>query len=124
MSHQQKHHEKRPWGEFHVLAEGAGYKVKLLVVDPGGRLSLQCHQHRSEHWTVVKGVATVTVGGSVHVLAPEDSVNIPQREIHRLENDAAEQLVVVEVQFGADLAEDDIIRLSDVYGRERPSAPG
>ena len=78
--------EKRPWGSFHVLDEGKGFKVKRIVVTPGGRLSLQSHKHRGEHWTVVNGTATVTVDDKVVDLTRSQSVDIPQGAKHRLEN--------------------------------------
>jgi mannose-6-phosphate isomerase-like protein (cupin superfamily) len=109
--------EDRPWGSFHVLDEMPGFKVKRIVVNPGGRLSLQSHKHRGEHWTVVSGVATVTVGKSVRKLGRSESVDIPKGEIHRLENDGQELAVVIEVQFGDYLGEDDIVRYEDVYNR-------
>jgi mannose-6-phosphate isomerase len=109
--------EDRPWGSFHVIDEEPGYKVKRIVVNPGGRLSLQSHKHRAEHWTVASGVATVTVGKSVMKLTASQSVDIPKGEIHRLENDGEELAVIIEVQFGDYLGEDDIVRYEDVYNR-------
>jgi mannose-6-phosphate isomerase-like protein (cupin superfamily) len=109
--------ETRPWGEFHVLEEHEGYKVKRLRVTPGGRLSLQSHRHRGEHWTVVNGIATVTVGDKVTTLARSQSVDIPKGAVHRLENHHSDVLDVIEVQFGDYLGEDDIIRYEDVYKR-------
>jgi mannose-6-phosphate isomerase len=109
--------EDRPWGSFHVLDEQPGFKVKRIAVNPGGRLSLQSHKHRAEHWTVAGGVATVTVGKTVGKLNPSQSVDIAKGEIHRLENDGAELLHVIEVQFGDYLGEDDIVRYEDIYSR-------
>ena len=109
--------EVRPWGSFSVLDEQPHYKVKRIVVTEGGRLSLQKHRYRCEHWTVVSGLATVTVGKVVRKMAARESVDIPLLETHRLENLDKGQLVVIEVQFGSYLGEDDIIRLDDVYGR-------
>jgi mannose-6-phosphate isomerase-like protein (cupin superfamily) len=109
--------ETRPWGSFYVLDEGAGYKVKRIVVRPQGRLSLQSHQHRAERWVVVSGEATVTIGADVQTLARGDSVGIPQASVHRLENFGDTDVEVIEVQFGAYLGEDDIIRYDDVYQR-------
>jgi mannose-6-phosphate isomerase-like protein (cupin superfamily) len=109
--------EIRPWGSFYVLDEGSGFKVKRIVVTPQGRLSLQSHKHRSEHWTVVSGEATATVGETVQTLRRGESVNIPQGFMHRLENFGATDLEVIEVQFGNYFGEDDIVRYDDVYQR-------
>jgi mannose-6-phosphate isomerase-like protein (cupin superfamily) len=109
--------EDRPWGSFHVLDEGEGYKVKRIVVIPGGRLSLQSHRHRAEHWTVVTGTATVTVGETVMTLTRSQSVDIPQGARHRLENHHAGLVEIIEVQFGDYLGEDDIVRYDDAYSR-------
>jgi mannose-6-phosphate isomerase len=109
--------ESRPWGAFHVLDEQPGFKVKRLTVVPGGRLSLQSHKHRSEHWTVVEGHATVTVGEDVLTLARGQYVDIPRGAKHRLENFGHDTVEVIEVQFGDYLGEDDIIRYDDIYSR-------
>jgi mannose-6-phosphate isomerase len=109
--------ETRPWGVFYVLEEREGYKVKRLSVMPRGRLSLQSHKHRYEHWTVVAGTATVTVNDQVLTLMRGQSVDIPFGSKHRLENFGTEQVEVIEVQFGDYLGEDDIIRYEDVYQR-------
>jgi mannose-1-phosphate guanylyltransferase/mannose-1-phosphate guanylyltransferase/mannose-6-phosphate isomerase len=109
--------ETRPWGAFYVLDEGSSYKVKRIVVKPHGRLSLQSHKQRAEHWTVVSGEATVTVGEAVKTLTRGESVDIPRGFVHRLENFGADEVVIVEVQFGNYLGEDDIVRYEDVYQR-------
>ena len=109
--------ERRPWGAFFVLDEGEGYKVKRIVVAPRGRLSLQSHARRSEHWTVVAGEATVTVGDAVRRLTRGQSTDIAQGEKHRLENFGAADVELIEVQFGDYLGEDDIVRYDDVYAR-------
>jgi mannose-6-phosphate isomerase len=109
--------ETRPWGAFYVLDEKPGFKVKRIVVTPGGRLSLQSHKHRSEHWTVVEGVATVTVDQSVQNLMRGQSVDIPLGAKHRLENLGTTEVAIIEVQFGDYLGEDDIIRYDDIYSR-------
>jgi mannose-6-phosphate isomerase len=109
--------ENRPWGAFHVLEEQAGFKVKRLSVTPGGRLSLQSHKHRWEHWTVVNGTATVTVDDAVLTLERGQSVDIPLGARHRLENLYATTVDIIEVQFGDYLGEDDIIRYDDIYNR-------
>jgi mannose-6-phosphate isomerase-like protein (cupin superfamily) len=109
--------ETRPWGAFYVLDEAPGFKVKRIVVKEGGRLSLQSHKHRSEHWTIVEGTATVTVGETVQDLIRGQSIDIPLQAKHRLENHKKGDVVVIEVQFGDYLGEDDIIRYEDVYQR-------
>ncbi|MGE0003986.1 MAG: phosphomannose isomerase type II C-terminal cupin domain [Parvibaculaceae bacterium] len=109
--------EDRPWGSFHVLDEGRGFKVKRIVVTPGGRLSLQSHKHRGEHWTVVGGTATVTVGDEVAILTRSQSVDIPKGARHRLENHHEGLVEIIEVQFGDYLGEDDIVRYDDAYNR-------
>jgi mannose-6-phosphate isomerase len=109
--------ETRPWGSFHILDEQPGFKVKRLVVTPGGRLSLQSHKHRSEHWTVVNGTATVTVDTSVRAMTRGQSLDIPLGAKHRLENLHEGLVEIIEVQFGDYLGEDDIIRYDDVYNR-------
>jgi len=107
----------RPWGSWEVLDQGRGYKVKRITVDPHSRLSLQVHAHRAEHWVVVSGVATCTVADSVLVLGPGERVSVPLGARHRIANHETSALVLVEVQFGTYLGEDDIIRLEDDYGR-------
>jgi mannose-6-phosphate isomerase len=109
--------ETRPWGAFYVLEEGPGFKVKRIVVTPQGRLSLQSHKHRAEHWTVVAGEATVTVGGNVRTLTRGESVDIALGDRHRLENFGETDVELIEVQFGDYLGEDDIVRYDDVYRR-------
>lgn len=109
--------EERPWGAFYVLDEHPGFKVKRIVVKPGGRLSLQSHKHRGEHWTVVNGTATVTVNDSVKEFTRAQSIDIPQGAKHRLENFGEDEVAIIEVQFGDYLGEDDIIRYDDVYKR-------
>jgi mannose-1-phosphate guanylyltransferase/mannose-6-phosphate isomerase len=109
--------EQRPWGSFQVLHEGTGFKVKEIIVVPGGRLSLQSHKHRAEHWVVVAGTARVTVDDRVLLLEPNQSVHIPLGAVHRMENPGAVPMHLIEVQCGDYLGEDDIIRYEDVYGR-------
>jgi mannose-1-phosphate guanylyltransferase/mannose-1-phosphate guanylyltransferase/mannose-6-phosphate isomerase len=107
----------RPWGYYQGLHEGEGFQVKRLTVKPGGRLSLQKHAKRSEHWTVVQGVAQVTRNDEVFLLNANESTFIPLGAAHRLENCGDTEMTVIEVQCGAYLGEDDIVRLDDVYGR-------
>ena len=109
---------ERPWGKYEVLTESDGYKVKRITVVPGGRLSLQSHQHRAEHWVVVAGIATVTVGENVQEVAMNEYVHIPLQVKHRLENYTDDLVVLIEVQSGLYLGEDDIKRYEDMYGRD------
>jgi mannose-1-phosphate guanylyltransferase/mannose-6-phosphate isomerase len=113
------HHTQiwRPWGAFRLIHAGAGFQVKRLAVKPGGKLSLQRHRQRAEHWVVVKGIAKVTCDDETLILQPNQSTFIPIGAIHRLENPGSEELVIIEVQSGGYLGEDDIERLDDVYGR-------
>ena len=108
---------ERPWGNYEVLDENDSYKVKRITVIPGGRLSLQSHQHRAEHWVVVNGTATVTVNETVQQVAVNQHIHIPLQAKHRLENDTDESVVLIEVQSGGYLGEDDIVRYEDIYGR-------
>ena len=108
---------ERPWGRWTVLREGTGYKVKLIEVWPGHRLSLQYHHHRTEHWVVVSGQARVVLGEEVLELEPLESLVIPGRAVHRLENPYSQPLMIVEVQKGELLSEEDIVRLEDDYQR-------
>jgi mannose-1-phosphate guanylyltransferase/mannose-6-phosphate isomerase len=109
--------EQRPWGSFEVVHEGPAFKVKEIIVIPGGRLSLQKHRHRAEHWVVVAGTAKVTVDDQVLTLEPNQSVHIPLGAWHRLENPGELPMHLIEVQCGDYLGEDDIIRSQDDYGR-------
>lgn len=108
----------RPWGEYLVLEEAPSHKVKRIVVKPGGRLSLQYHQHRSEVWVVVQGQALVTLGETETLYIPGETVRIPRGMVHRVENTRNEDLVFIEVQLGTYFGEDDIIRLQDDYNRK------
>jgi mannose-6-phosphate isomerase len=108
---------ERPWGSYTVLDEHTGYKIKRIEVQPGQRLSLQMHHHRSEHWVVVSGIARVTCGETVGILNVNESTFIPMGANHRLENPGVIPLVIIEVQNGEYLGEDDIIRFQDDYHR-------
>jgi len=110
--HQTAH---RPWGTYTILEDTKGYKIKRLVVKPGRRLSLQKHYHRSEHWIVVSGTATVTVGDEVKIVRPNESTYIKMGEVHRLANEGKIDVVLIEAQVGEYTGEDDIIRLEDDY---------
>jgi mannose-6-phosphate isomerase len=111
--------ELRPWGSFTVLEEGRGYKIKRIEVKPGHRLSLQMHHHRSEHWIVVSGTAKVVCGDKEILLSNNQSTYVPQCTTHRLENPGVIPLILIEVQNGEYLGEDDIIRYQDDYAREK-----
>ncbi len=107
----------RPWGWYEEIDQGANFKVKRLQVNPGEKISLQLHHHRAEHWVVVCGRATVTVGDTVVVLEVNQSIYIPVGAKHRLENAYTESLQLIEVQSGSYLGEDDIVRFEDKYQR-------
>jgi mannose-6-phosphate isomerase len=109
--------DQRPWGNFTVLDEAAGYKLKRIEVLPHKRLSYQKHKHRSEHWMVVAGAAKVTIDGREILLAAGGTVDIPAGAAHRIENPGTEKLVFIEIQRGTYFGEDDIERLQDDYGR-------
>lgn len=109
----------RPWGSYTILEEGPGYKVKRVTVNPGGRLSLQMHNQRSEHWVVIAGTARVTCGDHMFDLYVGQSTGIPKETRHRLENRSHEPLHIIEVQNGPYLGEDDIVRFQDDYGRTK-----
>ena len=109
--------DHRPWGWFESLVVGKRFQVKRIVVHPGAALSLQSHHHRSEHWIVVEGTARVTVGEEVRLVTENQSVYIPLGAVHRMENPGKVPMVLIEVQTGSYLGEDDIIRYEDVYAR-------
>ncbi|NJK60212.1 MAG: cupin domain-containing protein [Oscillatoriales cyanobacterium SM2_1_8] len=108
---------RRPWGSFTVLEEGRGYKIKRIEVMPNHRLSLQMHHHRSEHWIVVSGTAKVTCGDREMLIGSNESTYVPRCTPHRLANPGTIPLVIIEVQNGEYLGEDDIIRFHDDYAR-------
>ena len=112
-------HQKvyRPWGFYDCIDSGKDFQVKQLQVNPGSKLSLQKHQHRSEHWIVTSGEAIVTCGENTFKLKENESTFIPKGELHRLENQGKEELEIIEIQTGHYLGEDDIIRLEDDYQR-------
>ena len=107
----------RPWGTYEGVANGEGFQVKRISVKPGGQLSLQMHHHRAEHWVVVQGTARVTLGDEEIMLTEDQSTYIPLGVKHRLENPGEIDLTLIEVQSGAYLGEDDIVRYDDIYGR-------
>lgn len=107
----------RPWGWYEVVDRGERFLVKRIAVNPGQKLSLQKHDHRSEHWIVVRGTAGVTNGDRQFNVQENESTYIPQGAVHRLENSGEGPVEVVEIQYGTDLREDDIVRFEDAYGR-------
>mgnify|MGYP003386307249 CR=1 FL=1 len=107
----------RPWGTYTIIEEGEHFKIKRIIVKPGSSLSLQKHHHRSEHWVVVSGMAHVINGDKDLMLSTNESTYIPAGHKHRLENPGVVELVLIEVQSGQYLGEDDIVRLDDAYGR-------
>ena len=109
--------DHRPWGWFETLILADRFQVKRIVVNPGAALSLQSHFHRSEHWIVVQGTAKVTVGEEVKLLTENQSIYIPLGSVHRMENPGKLPMVLIEIQTGAYLGEDDIVRYEDVYAR-------
>jgi len=109
---------QRPWGYYDGIDEGHRFQVKRIVVSPGASLSLQMHHHRAEHWVVVKGTAKVTRGDEQFLLTENQSTYIPLGVTHRLENPGLLPLEIIEVQSGAYLGEDDIVRFEDNYSRD------
>lgn len=107
----------RPWGHYQILADEADHKVKRITVLPGNRLSLQRHQHRAEHWYIIRGNAIVTLEDKQLSLGPGDSVNIASGALHRIMNASNEEIIFIEVQTGSYFGEDDIERLQDDFGR-------
>ena len=101
---------------------GPGFRVKRITVKPGGKLSLQYHHYRAEHWVVVRGLARATRGDEVRMLRPDESIHIGVGQVHRLENAGEELLELIEVQCGEYTGEDDIVRVEDIYNRV-PAAP-
>lgn len=112
----------RPWGAYQVIEIGEGYQVKRLEIEPGRRLSYQTHASRSEHWYVVAGTGIATRDGLAIPIEPGASVDVPIMAAHRVENTGSELLVLIEVQQGTYLGEDDIERIADDYGRSTSGA--
>lgn len=108
----------RPWGYYQSIDRGGRYQVKRIVVKPGGRLSLQKHYHRAEHWVVVRGAAEVTVNQDIKLVHENESIYLPMGSVHRMANPGKIDLELIEVQTGSYLEEDDIIRIEDVYNRQ------
>lgn len=109
--------EQRPWGGYVVLDEAADFKLKRITVKPGKRLSYQFHDRRSEHWFVVRGTAAVTLDGEILEVPAGTAIDIPRGAAHRVANETADDLVLIEVQQGDYFGEDDITRLEDDFGR-------
>ena len=108
---------EKPWGSFEILKSGKKFLVKKIFVKPGGVLSLQSHEHRSEHWIVAEGEAEVTIDKKVINLKENESIFIPKRAIHRMANRKDDDLVVIEMWYGDNLDENDIQRYEDIYER-------
>ena len=107
----------RPWGSYTVWEEGERFKIKRIIVKPGASLSSQMHYHRNEHWIVVSGTARITCGEKIQLLLTNQSTYFEAGTRHRLENPGITELVMIEVQSGEYLGEDDIVRYEDAYGR-------
>src|ERR1700691_2068117 len=108
----------RPWGYYQSIDQGSRYQVKRIVVRPGGRLSLQKHHHRAEHWVVVRGAAEVTLNDKVTLVHENESIYLPIGSTHRLANPGKIDVELIEVQTGSYFGEDDIVRIDDVYNRK------
>ena len=108
----------KPWGSYQVIEKGSNYLVKRIIVKSGGKLSLQNHEYRSEHWVIVCGIAEVTINDETFTLKSNENVFIPQKALHRLANKQKEELIVIEIWFGQSLDEDDITRYEDIYKRK------
>ncbi len=121
MSDENAQSAERPWGRWSVLDEGPGYKVKRIEVHGGHRLSYQTHEHRAEHWLVISGTATFVIDGVTTSASPGEHVDVDQGAAHRIGNDTAEPVVIIEIQRGGYTGEDDIVRLEDDYERCEPS---
>lgn len=111
--------DTRPWGTWEVLDSGEGFCVKKIMVTPGNILSLQMHHHRAEHWIIAQGEAIVTLGEEKIAKKANESIYIPVETKHRIQNDSNKNLVFIEVQTGAILDENDIVRFEDSYGRAK-----
>lgn len=109
--------DTRPWGRWEVLSIGDGFIIKKIDVNPGAKLSLQSHDHRSEHWTILSGQADITLDDEVLSLTKNGTVFIPVKSKHRIENTGDDMMSFIEIQTGATLDENDIVRYQDDYGR-------
>ena len=108
---------EKPWGSFKILESGKNFVVKKISINPGGVLSLQSHKHRSEHWLVAKGEAEVTLDDEIKILRENDNIFIPKGAIHRITNNTAFELIIIEMWYGKTLDENDIKRYEDIYKR-------
>ena len=109
--------EERPWGRFFVIHDEPQYKLKRIELDPGGRISYQYHHKRSEAWTIVNGIGIITLDGVTKEYSKGQTVTIPKRVKHRIENQGKEKIIFIEVQTGTYFGEDDIVRIEDDYNR-------
>ena len=109
---------KKPWGSYQILKQEENFLVKILIINPEGKLSLQSHEYRSEHWTVVSGNALITINDNTKELKSNESIFIPKKTKHRIENVEDKYLKIIEVQYGNILNENDIIRYEDIYNRK------
>lgn len=109
--------DTRPWGSWEVIDSGNNFCVKHIIIAPGGVLSLQLHHCRSEHWVIVKGTASITLENAEFTKSAGESVYVPLMARHRIRNTTNETVELIEVQYGDNLDEEDIVRLDDVYGR-------
>lgn len=109
--------EKRPWGNYHIIARNLGYQIKEIKVSASSKLSLQKHHNRAEFWQIIKGKCNVTVDKKKYKLKNNDHIYIPKDTIHRIENIGKDELIFIEIQLGEDIKEEDIIRIEDDYGR-------
>ena len=107
----------KPWGSYQIIDQGENFVVKKIVVKPYGKLSLQSHKHRSEHWIIVEGRAEVTINDNITTLEPNQNTYIPPETKHRLANNYDKNLILIEVWYGKNLDEEDITRYEDVYNR-------
>ena len=108
---------QKPWGSYEIIEKGKNYLIKKIIVTPDAKLSLQSHQYRSEHWIIIEGVANVTIDEVVKELRQNESIFVPKKSKHRIENNNTKNLVIIEVQYGNILKEEDIIRYKDIYNR-------
>ena len=108
----------KPWGSYQIIEKGDKYLIKRIIVMPGGKLSLQRHQYRSEHWVIVQGEAEVTINNDIKVLSSNENIFIPLQAKHRLANNSSEDLILIEIWYGDNLNEEDIFRYEDIYNRE------
>ena len=107
----------KPWGSYQIIDQGENFVVKKIVVKPYGKLSLQSHKHRSEHWIIVEGRAEVTINDDITTLEPNQNTYIPPETKHRLANNYDKNLILIEVWYGKNLDEEDITRYEDIYNR-------